>query len=130
MIDKLAWIYVKDKKCLCCKSDDRDKYYLPGGQREQGESDIEALARKIKEEASVDLLIDTIKYYGEFEAQAHAKPEGTFVKMTCYSGEFVGELKPDSEVEKIGWLDTSNRDSLSDVGKLIFEDLKEKGLID
>lgn len=129
IIDKIAWIYIKDKKVLCTLSKGKDKYYSPGGKREQGESDEETLIREVKEEISVDIIKDTIKYYGTFEAQADGKAEGVVVKMTCYFAEYEGELKPDSEIERIDFLDTKDMDKLSLAGKLIFKDLKEKGLI-
>ena len=130
MIDKLAWIYIKDKKVLCCLSKGKTTYYSPGGKRQEGENDVEALVREIKEEVNVDLILDTVRYYGAFKAQAHGKPEGTYVKMSCYLSEYSGELEPNNEIEKIEWLDSKNLDLLSDVGKIIFKDLAEKGLIE
>ena len=70
------------------------------------------------------------KYYGTFEAQAHGKAEGITVKMTCYMAEFDGELKPDSEIQEMIWLDYSNLNvKISPVDQLIFKDLFDKGLI-
>jgi len=74
-IDKLAWIYVKDKKILTTRSKNKDTYYIPGGKREPGESDEAALIREIQEELSVDIIPETITYVNTFEAQAHGKPE-------------------------------------------------------
>lgn len=31
LIDKLAWIYLKDRRVLSTRSVDKDVYYLPGG---------------------------------------------------------------------------------------------------
>ncbi|MBO5478508.1 MAG: NUDIX domain-containing protein [Clostridia bacterium] len=129
IIDKVAWIYIKDKKVLCTLTKGKEKYYSPGGKREGNETDEETLIREVKEEVSVDIRLDTIKYYGTFEAQADGKEDGVIVKMTCYMAEYEGELKPDSEIERIDFLNTNDIDKLSLAGKLIFEDLKEKGLI-
>lgn len=129
IIDKIAWIYIKDKKILCTLTKGKSKYYSPGGKREEGESDEETLIREVKEEVSVNIIKDTIKYYDTFEAQADGKAEGVIVKMTCYFAEYEGELIPDSEIEKIDFLDTSDMNKLSLAGKLIFKDLKQKGLI-
>lgn len=46
LIDKLAWIYIKDKKILSTRSKGKDAWYIPGGKRELGESDHEALFRE------------------------------------------------------------------------------------
>ncbi len=131
LIDKLAWIYIKDRKILSTRSKGKDAWYIPGGKREQGESDQEALVREIKEELTVDLLPETLSYLGTFKAQAHGKPEGVFVQMTCYTGNYKGELKPSSEIEEMAWL-TSDTDPnlLSPVDRIIFAYLKEKDLID
>lgn len=128
-IDKLAFVEVRDRKVLETCSYGKDKWYIPGGKREAGESDEQALMREIKEELSVDLLLETIEPYGTFEAQAHGKPEGTVVRMTCYTARYRGELTPSAEVEKMDWFDYSKRDTVSPVDQLIFDDLKAKNLI-
>lgn len=129
-IDKLAFIEIRDRKILETRSYGKDKWYIPGGKREPGESDQQALIREIKEELSADLLPETIHLYGIFEAQAHGKPEGTVVRMTCYAAKYNGELVPSAEVEKMDWFDYSKRDAVSPVDQLIFDDLKSKNLID
>lgn len=130
VIDKVAFIYLKDKKILSTLSKGKDKFYIPGGKRENNESDIECLVREVKEELSVDIIESTAKLYGIFEAQAHGKAEGILVRMRCYMAEFKGELKASSEIDRIVWLTTNNMEEISPVDKLIFKDLKEKGLLD
>ena len=129
-IEKIAFIYLKNGKILSTLSKGKDTYYIPGGKREGSETDEETLVRECKEELTIDILKDTIKYYGTFEAQAHGKAEGVLVKMTCYIADFEGELKPNSEIEEIKWLDYSNLNvKISPVDKLIFKDLFNKQLI-
>lgn len=130
IINKLAWIELKDQSILSTKSYGKDKYYIPGGKREIGETDEEALVREINEELSVTIDAKTLKYFGTFEAQAHGHPEGIIVKMTCYSGKYSGELKANSEIEEIKWLKYADKDKISEVDKLIFENLKENNLLD
>lgn len=128
-IDKVALIYVKDSKVLTTLSKGKDTYYMPGGKREPGESDHETLIREIKEELSVDIVENTINFYGTFEAQAEGKAEGVVVTMTCYMAKFNGTLYPASEIEKFGWFDCNDIDKVSIVDKLIFKDLQNKGYI-
>ena len=130
LIDKLAWIEIQGKKILSTRSRGKDIFYIPGGKREPGESDTEALIREIKEELMVDLEEKSLKYIGNFEAQAHGHAEGILVKMTCYAGKFSGELQPDSEIEEIDWLTTEDMNRISPVDKIIFKFLFEKGLIE
>ena len=129
VIDKVAYLFLQDGKILSTRSKEKDKYYIPGGKREGTETDIETLAREVKEELSVDIIKESAKFYGVFEAQAHGKAEGVKVKMTCYTADFAGELKADSEIAEIVWLTTEDMDSVSPVDKLIFADLNKKGLL-
>lgn len=130
-IDKIAFIYLKNGKILSTLSKGKNAYYIPGGKREGSETDEETLIRECKEELTINILKDTIKYYGTFKAQAHGKAEGIIVKMICYTADFEGTLKPDSEIEEIKWLDYSNLNvKISPVDELIFKDLFEKNLID
>lgn len=129
-IDKLAYIYIKDKQILMTLSKSKDTYYIPGGKREEGESDQEALSREVKEELTVAIIPETIKHYGTFEAQAHGKPIGTIVRMTCYQADYKGELQPSSEIQDIAYYTYAQRNFVGPVDQLIFDDLKQKGLID
>ena len=129
LIDKVAWLLIKDGKVLSTRSFGKDAYYFPGGKREGTEGDLETLVREIKEELSVDIIPDTAKLYGIFEAQAHGKAEGILVRMTCYTAEYSGELQPASEIEEMIWFDSTGAEKSSPVDKLIFKDLLEKNLI-
>lgn len=128
-IDKVALIYVKNGKVLTTLSKGKDTYYMPGGKREPGESDNETLIREIKEELSVDVIEDTIRFYGTFEAQAAGKAEGILVTMTCYMAEFTGTLCSSAEIDKFDWFDCKDIDRVSIVDKLIFKDLHDNGYI-
>ena len=129
MIDKIAYLYLSDGKILSSRSKGKDTWYIPGGKREGTETDIETLVREIKEELSVNIKPETAKLYGVFEAQAHGHAEGVVVRMTCYTAEFKGELKAASEIEELRWLTSSDQYIISPVDKLIFSDLKSKGLL-
>lgn len=129
MIDKIALIYVRDKKILSSRSKGKDTYYIPGGKREGEETDYETLVREIKEELNVDIDVDSIEYYGTYEAQAHGHKEGIIVRMTCYFAEFEGQPVASSEIEELVWLTYDDIDNVSPVDKLIFADLKKQGMI-
>lgn len=129
-IDKLAWLYIQNKQLLGARSKGKKTYYIPGGKREAGESDEQALIREIKEELSVDLTPSTIEYAGTFKAQADGKPEGVMVKMTCYLAEFTGKIKEDAEIEEITWLNYHDLAKCSQVTKIIMAWLKSEGKIE
>jgi len=104
-------------------------YYIPGGKRQAKESDLQCLTREIKEELSVNILPNSVKYYGHFQAQAHGKSKGIMVHMICYQAEFSGELKPSSEITNFTFYDYSKRDIIEPVDQLIFDYLSTKNLI-
>lgn len=126
-IDKIAYIRIENGKILSTKSKGKSKYYIPGGKRENSETDEETLIREIREELNVSIISATIKYFGTFTAQADSHKVGIIVKMTCYSAEYEGNLEPCSEIEAIKWLSYADREQVSEVDKIIFDFLKERG---
>jgi len=124
-INKTAWVRLEQGRVLCVRSVGKDAYYLPGGKREPGETDIEALQREIEEELSVRLKPETISHFGTFEAQAHGKAEGVKVVMACYTADFEGELRPASEIEELAWLAYEDLGRISAAGRIVFEKLRE-----
>ncbi|MGI4736263.1 MAG: NUDIX hydrolase [Janthinobacterium lividum] len=129
LIDKLAWIEIQDNRILLTKSYGQDKYYIPGGKRERAETDEQALLREIQEELTVLVDKSTLQFMGIFEAQAHGQPEGVLVKMTCYTGGYQGKLKASAEIEQIKWFSYAEKDQVVGVDKLIFDHLKQHGLL-
>ncbi|MEV4598419.1 NUDIX domain-containing protein [Amycolatopsis sp. NPDC049253] len=129
MIDKLAWLHVVDGRVLAAVSAGKDTWYLPGGKREPGESDAEALVREIAEELSVALDPSSLEPAGVWEAQADGRAAGTVVRMTCYTGSFSGTLAASSEIAAFGWLGFEDRPRVSAVVQLIFDDLHARGLL-
>jgi 8-oxo-dGTP pyrophosphatase MutT (NUDIX family) len=129
-LDKLALVEIQERKILKNRTRGNDKWYMPGGKREKGETDQEALIREIKEELTIDIIPDSISYYGTFEAQAHGQPADMMVRVTCYTAQYSGELVASNEIEEFSWLNTADKDKITEIGKLIFEELKAKDLID
>ena len=128
-IDKLAFIDVQDGKVLMSLSRGKDTWYIPGGKREPGETDEQALIREVKEELNVDIRPDTIRSYGVFEAQAHGKAAGVVVRMTCYMAELDGEPAASNEIEQLAYMGYDEKSKGGPVDHLIFDDLYKKQLI-
>lgn len=142
-IDKLALIMINsENKQLVARSKGKDVFYTPGGKREQGETDREALLRECEEELGVNLVLSkdkqvTIEAHGIFEAQAYGKPKGTMVRMTCYricprtaELELASTVKASAEIEELKWIDSNfDREKLTVTGVMILDNLKENGLI-
>lgn len=128
-IDKLALLLIKNQNILLARSRGNDTYYIPGGKREEGESDHEALIREIKEEISIDLIPNSILYANTFTTKAHNKPEDTVVKMTCYFSSYTGNIVENSEIEETLWASSQTNVQCSPATLLIINWLKLKELI-
>ncbi len=130
VIDKVAWIHLDQGKILSTRSKGKNVYYLPGGKREPGESDLETLTREIHEELTVHIDPTTAHHLGTFEAQAHGHDDGIVVRMTCYTALFNGDPTASSEIDEVVWLTNSDRDRVSPVDQIIFDHLRQQGLLD
>jgi 8-oxo-dGTP diphosphatase len=127
LIDKIAWIRLEDGKVLSTRSRGKDAYYLPGGKREPGETDVQTLVREISEELDVTIAPGSAMHVGTFQAQAHGHAAGVAVRMTCYAADYQGTLTPSNEVDELVWLTYADRDRVSPVDQLIFDHLHENG---
>jgi len=128
-IDKLAWLHIENSKVLCARSAGKSTFYIPGGKRDLGESDEEALVREIKEELTVDLDSTTLSFFATLEAKADGETEDVTVKIACYQAKYTGTLAPDSEIEELSWLGFGDISKCSLVVKKLFEELYALNLI-
>ncbi|HEY7866220.1 MAG TPA: NUDIX domain-containing protein [Psychromonas sp.] len=128
-IDKLAWLYIRDGKLLSARSKNKKLFYIPGGKREDGESDQQALIREIQEEISVKLIPASIKYAQTFKAPADGKSSETIVKLSCYFADFQGDLAPDAEIEEIDFISYQNKSLCSLASIKVMDWLESQNLI-
>jgi len=130
MIDKIAWLHLHDGQLLSTRSRGKDRYYLPGGKREPGETDAQTLLREIEEELTVVLDPAILAYAGTFEAHGHGHPAGVLVRMTCYwAPRYTGTIQPAAEIEEVVWLTYRHRPQVSAVDQLIFDWLHHQELL-
>jgi 8-oxo-dGTP diphosphatase len=127
LIETVAWVRVTDGRILCARSRGKDVFYIPGGKREAGETELDTLLREIKEELTVDLLPDTARHIGTYQEQAHAQADGVVVLMSCYTADHQGTPAASSEIEELAWLGYAERDRVAPVDQLLFDDLRAAG---
>ena len=124
MIDTVAWVQLEHGRILVARPRRKDVFYIPGGKREGGETDLQALCREITEELTVTLLPGTVQHAGTYEA---AQPDGVLVRMSCYTGGYAGTLTPSSEIAELAWFSYADRPRVPPVDQLLFDDLKAAG---
>jgi 8-oxo-dGTP diphosphatase len=128
-VDKIAWIRLDGGKILSTRSRGKDVYYIPGGKRGPGETDLDTLVREIEEELAVAIDPATARHIGTFRAQAHGHASGVTVQMTCYTADHQGTPVPSSEIDEVVWLVYRDRDRVSPVDQIIFDHLHQAGLL-
>jgi 8-oxo-dGTP diphosphatase len=125
VIDTVAWVCVRKGRILCARPRGKDVFYIPGGKREPGESDLAALVREITEELTVALAPATVRHVGTYQAYQPASPaDGAVVRMSCYTGDYRGTLAPSSEIEELAWFSYADRPHVPPVDQMLFDDLK------
>jgi 8-oxo-dGTP diphosphatase len=128
-IYKPALVYIRDNKLLSVRSKGKDVFYIPGGKREFGETDEQALTREIKEELNVDVVQSSIKHMDTFEDHAHGRSKDTTVHISFYSADIIGEPSAGSEIEEVAWLDYSQHNKYPEEWLFLFDWLRDRGLL-
>lgn len=126
-VDALGWVHLRSGRLLAVRTTGKDAFYLPGGKREPGESDLDALRREVREEVTVSLLPDTLVPLGKFRAPAHDYPAGTAVDLVCYTAEFEGEIRAAAEIEEVAWLSAADSERCAPAVRLVLEELQRRG---
>lgn len=129
-IDSLAWVHVRDRALLGVRTRGKDKFYLPGGKRERGESDVAGLCREIREELGVRLDPASLHRFADLDEPADGYTDGRRVRMTAYTADHVGRLAPRGEVVELAWFGTAHADRVPAAGRRVLGLLAERGEID
>ncbi|MBS8274225.1 NUDIX domain-containing protein [Thalassospira tepidiphila] len=119
VIETANWILRDGENILSVRSHGRDRFYLPGGKIDPGETAREAIKREISEELGVDLIPGTLRQLGTFAGQGHNQPDGSVVRMTCFTGHYSGTLAPASEIAELRWLSPRERHLMAPMGQKI-----------
>jgi 8-oxo-dGTP pyrophosphatase MutT (NUDIX family) len=103
-IDKIGGIILRGRKLLVVKKrtkDNREEYIIPGGKREENETDFETLKRELQEEIQVELL--SAEHFGGFDDIAIF--ESIPIHIEVYFANIAGEPNCDSEIKELVWID-------------------------
>ncbi|MGH3149684.1 MAG: NUDIX hydrolase [Streptosporangiaceae bacterium] len=124
MIDTVAWVHLENGLILCARPRGKAIFYIPGGKREDAETDLRTLLREIAEELTVALVPDTVRHVGTYQA---GQPDGEVVRMSCYTAAYAGTLAASSEIDELAWFCYADRPRVPPVDQLLFDDLKAAG---
>lgn len=128
-VDKIAWLHLDAGRLLCARNHGRERFYLPGGKREPGESDVETLVREIEEELTVTIDPATAAHVGTFEALADARDDGLVVRLSCYTASHRGEITVSNEIAEVAFFTSADADRVSAVDRLVMSHLRALDLI-
>ncbi|WP_349636836.1 NUDIX domain-containing protein [Streptomyces sp. 549] len=129
VIDTVAWIVLHEGRILGTRTRGRELFYIPGGKRHSGESDVQTLLRETEEELAVALRPLSARHYGTYEAPADGHGAGAVVRMACYTADHRGVPVPSGEIEEVRWLGYADRDRTAPVDRLVFDDLRAEGVL-
>jgi ADP-ribose pyrophosphatase YjhB (NUDIX family) len=129
VLDVVAWVHAVDGKMLAVRARGRDLLYLPGGKREPGEQDRDALTREVREELGVELRAGSLRPLGVIDAPAHDHPAGVRVRMACFTAAHTGPLTAGAEVDEYILLDPGRRELLAPAGRLALDLAKRHRLL-
>ncbi|QBI52259.1 NUDIX hydrolase [Streptomonospora litoralis] len=130
VVDALAWVHVSGRRLLCVRTHGRGLYYLPGGKREPGESDEAAVVREAREEVGVELRPATLRPFAVVDEAADGYPEGTRVRLACYTAEHTGEPAAAAEIAELAWLTGGERDRCAPAVRRVLDELHRRGEVD
>lgn len=124
-MEKVAWILVREGRVLTARNEGKTLFYLPGGQREPGETDIQTLTREVDEELTVQLDLDSLRLVGSCVSQRDGRSD-TF-RMIAYSADYRGDLSPANEIAEIAWFSYADYDRVTPAAQHFFDKLRAEG---
>lgn len=130
VIDKVGAIILKNKKILVQrKRNNRNECIIPGGKREQLESDFQTLQRELFEELTVELK--EAAYFGDYDDLAvfSNKP----LHVCVYLVDISGKIKCNNEIKEAIFIDRNYKEKGIEVGSIlgdyVIPELVKRGLM-
>ncbi len=132
-IDVVALAVVRNGRLLLARSRGKTAFYLPGGKREPGESDLAALRREIVEELGCEPDMAQTTFFRTYDAPAFGESVGTRVVMKLFRGPLTGRPAPRREIEEIRYFTVAEYADMvarAPASELVLEDLRAIGVVD
>lgn len=126
--DKIAWILIRNRKLLVGRNERATLFYLPGGGREDGETDMQVLSREITEELSVQVDTSTAVHVATVVARRDNSEDD--LVYIAYTADHEGEAHPSMEVVELAWVTTADAERVTDAERQIMAILHDRDLVD
>lgn len=126
--DKIGWVHLENRRLLVGRNEGAQRFYLPGGSREDGETDVQVLVREASEELGVVLDPDTARHVGSYVARRdNSDDELIFI---VYSATHNGIPHPSTEVVELRWVTSGDGAVVTDAERQLMTTSVERDLID
>lgn len=126
--DKIGWVHVVDRRLLVGRNRGAERFYLPGGGREDGETDVETLVREAEEELGIRLDPDSAQLVGRYRARRDRSEDD--LVFIAYTADHSGTPEPRMEVVELAWVTSADGDRVTDAERQLFRTLRAADLID
>jgi 8-oxo-dGTP diphosphatase len=128
MLEVVAWVCIRERRMLAVRPRGCEVWYMPGGKREAGESDAQALVREAGEELGVAILPNSLFPCCVIHDDAHGL--ATPMRMACFFAEGVGEPAPRAEIDALAWFSSDDADQCASAARQVLMKLHSEGVID
>lgn len=98
-----AVILDAEQQVLVVRKQHSSHFIQPGGKREPGEASLVTLARELREELAVQLLVASAHRLGEFEEDAVNEP-GRRVQAEAFLVQVQGSAQAQAEIAELRWI--------------------------
>jgi 8-oxo-dGTP pyrophosphatase MutT (NUDIX family) len=128
VLEVVAWVCIRERRMLAVRSRGRDVWYMPGGKREAGEGEAQALVREVAEELGVSLNANSLFPCCVIHDSAHGLDVA--MRMACFLAEGSDEPAPRGEIDELAWLSSKDADQCASAARQVLLKLHADGVID
>ncbi len=124
-----AWACVRDRRLLVVRPENVEKFYVPGGKPEPGETMAEAAVREVREETGVELPLGSLRPFTTIIAPAWGRP-GTDVRLIVFLADSDAEPFAAAEIAELDRFTTADSARCAPAIQVLLTELHTAGLVD
>lgn len=109
----------RDDALLLVRVRDNDRWYLPGGKVELGETNEQALCRELSEELSLTVSPAELRYRCTVEGPAYGL-DG-LVRLICFDCDLPIEPQASGEISELAWLNQDRYELFAPAVQILYD---------